>query len=1509
MGGMKKPLLFFKADAIGPDERWITVKPNGPDAKGQPILIKEHPDGTASVIGGAGGKLNYLRLKGVKSGEDYKQSVAEKAKARREARKAQIEKDKALGIHDAKEKARQEIAQQKRQAQKGFIQTVADKMGWAPEDVNFDAEKYAGLSDKALAKLNNEHHQALLKKAKEAVALQRQNLVASSDARAEAGFGQVPLDTDNPDVLSVQDLDPINPDGAGLGFATDYKRRAANNGLSDAELQQEAEGIRAADIAKLPEEERKSAIRRGETARLVRQELEGIREPLPDVKPALVAAKDGLEMMKELKKLQAIEKQAAAANREIDTSVEPKAFVLAYVAEPEVDAKIAEDVANDLRTIKTRSFLDFVANSTDKPQEALAKHVAGGAFNSVNALALAVGGDALVDRSVVDVLGIGGAAQVLARRLANDLPAEEHERVLAGMEEYHVHHYMLATEDALNQARELQDEAKEIELGEVHSADDLAMLQELNARRRDAINGAHEVLGRTLGEMEGNAAIIAAMKAGKQEKLEVSLGHISIEDAVRQARALGLQRGQYTIETVAGNRFLTVNGAGMDSLAAPIQAAHLQQIRRNLDIIQGGQDEDDYLPLGIANRPDLAMNVKPGTAPRLALPFTPGEDMAQSVRDYIGGRAADGDAAGDIVADLRTQEFFDKAGPRADEYAKAIDELAPPGQRAEDLADSFESMADDFVGRAYGNSRSTLNRQTFQVDQKAVDALHRALSQQPAGIAAYKPIGELTGQDQRALREYFYQHIAKESADAGALRHELEELESQAPEKESMDMFGEVSQNPDWSQWKQARDEMAAKVNASSLNWEKYCFGLHGYTHAYAAIQDLIKGDVAKAFHENFNALNPDAPLKLGRRVIAHNELHADTVDPETFEARRQKRMALVDALRERSGGKYAAGGVLDKLEEARQQQAAFEQSQMGFFSDDMFGDAAPEEGVTEKAPELDERHTLGHEAERQIAGMMPIVGQNFKPGQPVQLWQPSMNGSGVARQRAVKMIEQNKRVGLSFGVGSGKTLIGLAGFTNLHQKGMAKRGLYLVPSIVQGQFGGEALRYLEPGKFNWHVEPGASREERIKAYKNPEHHFCVMTHAAFRDDMLHLGAGHAGISIGAMRDKLDAMRPPERQAWMKEVCAKEAIDFDYLMVDEGHDLLNREGKQNSGLANVVDSFSANTPYYVNASGDPIKNDVSEAYDALAKMAPGDYQDRDAFMRRYGANALSSGDAIKREMSRFFYPSRIDPEVTADKQEVKLPLSEGQKKSLAEMEKHAAAARIARMQGKVDVKALQALSPASFASAPAAEHEAVAKRLQDNLGILKDTAIQNVLNNHDDNAKLDYLVQHAAARKGKPGVVFAHSLAAVEKIKAKLEAEGHRVVALTGKDSSKEKERKRQLFNPETGDAGADILIASDAGATGMNVQRGQWLVQYDTPMTAKTHAQRQGRIFRTGQKNNVELTDLIADHAAEHKARARLKNKYALRDLMTSPMDSLDDSGLAYFLKQRQETQQDSLF
>lgn len=1515
---MFNKVLFFKASSIPEGSRWITLHPNGSGTPGQAVLIQPNPDGSAHVIGGAGGKLQYLKLRGVRKESEYKEEAAAKKKAKGEEAKAQRAKDKEAGILESKTKAKDDLRAQQRTHEREFVHTVANAMGWDKKETEFPEADYENLSDAAQAKLRDKHHRTVMQRAVSAVDLQRQRLVTDPEARAEAGIGEVPLDAVDADTLSVQDLSPIAAASGGLGFSSDFKGRAEKAGLTDDELKAETDAAKADKQAGMTDGQRKAAVTRGDTAKMVKAELQGIREPAaPGAKAALVSAREGVELLKAAKRLKQVQQKARVAAAAIDkSSAEPKAFVLEYTASPDDDAKIAEDINNDLRTAQTTAFLsEFKRLAGEKPEETLGKHIGVGAYNSINSLALAVGGAALVDRSVVDVLGIAGAAQVLARRIHTDMP-EDVERITDGVQEFHLHNYMETSAEALGQARELMEAAQEIELGEAASGADLQVAQELNGRRRQAVVSAQKVLGQALGEMEANAALVTAMKQGAKKEWQGSLGKVGMEDAIRRVRAIGLQRGDYKLESVAGDTFLTINGAGMDRLAAPINRDDVKQIQRNLAIMRGDEDEDDWLPLGVARRPDLDMNVPAGVAQRMAEPFQAptaagSEAMAQSIKDYIGGRTADGDPPAAIYEDLLSQGMMEKVGDRRDEYMKALEHLAPTRDakgklvRAEAQTDYFNDLADAFVRQRYGGERSAINSQSFEIDQKSVDALHRALSAHPDGVAAFKQIGELTSQDQRALREHFHRNIAKESPEQGALRAEVERLSANEPERETEDMFGEMATNPEWTDWKSRRDEAAAKSNASGLDWPKYVEAMHGHEKAYEAIQDLIRSNVGASFAETYNKLNPGKPMKVGKTVIRNNLNHLDATDPEARDERMARERELVDGLRERSQGRYASGSVTDKLDAAREQDEAFNQAQMGFFS------AEESPAAAESAPAKlggDERHTLGHVAERQIAGMMAKVGKNFRPGQPTKLWSPTMiGGKNAARQRLVKLIDANKRVVAAFGTGSGKSLLQMAAFTHLKEQGKAKRGIFLVPSIVQGQFNGEALRYLEPGKYNWHIQPGASREERIKAYKNPEHDFCVMTHQSFRDDMMHLGAEHAGIPPGEMSDKLNAMSEDDRKGWMKSIMDKEGINFDYLTTDESQYTLNRQGKENSGLANVVDSLSAHTPYYVTASGDPVKNDVSEVFDLMHKMDPARYADRGAFMRRYGADTLASKDALKREMARHVYPSKIDPDVTAHRTESKVPLSEGQRGALADLDKHFASARIARMEGKVDVDAMKAISPNSFDDVPVGEHIDVARTLQQSLGIMKSSAVQRVINTHADNPTMDDVVKKAGERKGKPGVVFAHSREAVRMLTERLEKAGHRVVTITGSDSGQEKDRKRQMFNPESGEATADILVASDAGATGMNIQRGQWLYQTDTPQTAMTHAQRQGRIFRTGQKNDVELIDGVADHPEVHKARERLSKKYGLRDLMTSPMEGLDDTGVAHYLKKRQVAQSDS--
>jgi SNF2 family DNA or RNA helicase len=51
------------------------------------------------------------------------------------------------------------------------------------------------------------------------------------------------------------------------------------------------------------------------------------------------------------------------------------------------------------------------------------------------------------------------------------------------------------------------------------------------------------------------------------------------------------------------------------------------------------------------------------------------------------------------------------------------------------------------------------------------------------------------------------------------------------------------------------------------------------------------------------------------------------------------------------------------------------------------------------------------------------------------------------------------------------------------------------------------------------------------------------------------------------------------------------------------------------------------------------------------------------------------------------------------------------------------------------------------------------------------------------------------------------------------------------------------------------------------------------------------------GQKNDVTVHTLVADHPSEQTALDRLKKKYALREMLLDPMETLDDTGIASYL------------
>ncbi len=719
--------------------------------------------------------------------------------------------------------------------------------------------------------------------------------------------------------------------------------------------------------------------------------------------------------------------------------------------------------------------------------------------------------------------------------------------------------------------------------------------------------------------------------------------------------------------------------------------------------------------------------------------------------------------------------------------------------------------------------------------------------------------------------------------------------------------------NPDWVKWHRDRQRVATEAlgdQAELVEWNKFVEGIGGPQRAYEAVQEHMRGSLASRY-AHYHAKLTGQPLRLSKEANRWGEHLWAVRDPEGYRRFKDEIARQQHSLRERQGGRFAymggKGSLLEAWRKKKEEERAARMAQASLFAN------AGDEAVEPEAPVPHlERHALPPAVEKRLAALMPEVAGSVHAGMsPVQMYPVTM-GKGtkyVKQQRAIKAIIEGRKLAAFLGTGSGKTSVAIGAFTELHHRGEAKKGLFVVPSIVRDQFGEEMARVLEPGRFRWHARE-ATHEERRAAYATPDVHMVAVTHQAFRDDMLKLMAEHHGEDLEAFKDRFLEADLPERQRLMREALEAHGIPLHYVAVDEAHDALNRQGKAESLLTAVLDTAMSLSPYGTLMTGSPVKNDASEIGDWLKKLDPKRFGDAAEFRRRYGVDALTAREALKRLADRYVYhdvvPSGTTKRVVwgADgtrgdtpSGHAPIPLHPEQRAQLEEVRAAYQRAVRARDRGDVDLEALRALSPRSFEGVPEAQHEQVAQKLNRSLGVLHEAAKARVINEApaDRNAKIQHLLSLAEQRRGKGGVVFAHNRKAVAEIAAALERAGHKVAVLHGGHSAQDKARIRQRF--DRGEV--DIIVASDAGATGANLQhRGEWLVHYDLPMTHKTWEQRSARIDRLGQKKAIEIHTLMTDTDHDRANLERLERKRLLGQIFQGPYEHMDDTGLALQLQ-----------
>lgn len=1213
----------------------------------------------------------------------------------------------------------------------------------------------------------------------------------------------------------------------------------------------------------------------------------------------MAGAQDVLNAAEIYKERQAALKEARQLNREgrsaeahliaeTDQRIKPTPLDPAHVdalTKEKIDKILADAETGIHRQLLDRledeKFFQSIGGDRQVRRGQLDKYVAAGADAMMTVLGQVVGGGQMIDRAVLDTLGAKDAAKLMADYLANTLTDTHFKAVRQGLAEYHRQRAAGVAAEALVACDQAMAQAKKFEISGGATAYDLSEMEQYNQLRMRAVQLAMASVGTAYGELNMAAELNWAMGGARAQPGAGATiqGHERSDQAlVVLSRALGLKDDEREIKPqkrVKGTKqiipgSIAITQDGINRLIKP-QAQEDRHAAMALGQIKAGQattmadgtvvpgDEDGWLPQGIARRPQSSwqdpQNHPHPFAPTLALdhPATAGE-----LHDHAAGRLAKGEAPEDVYLDLLKHPDFSGTkgweGKVNSAFGIAGGEENFDHEWLGRMAGRGEKITRDWLGKR-GSPDAALHSQAIEQDDHAVEAIHRAIAQNPYAKLAFHDVAKLDPADKAHMRDYAMKHILGQPTAA-----ELQEMRA-----------AEVDDGlPAYNTNGQLIDESlpTAKEGPGDDRWQKFAARFPHSADAYQAVQDHLKGAAMGAFAQTYGQVTGRA-LQTGTAPV-HADEHAAKI-------------------------------------------AGFNPS----------------------------RAALGDRVEGALDGMWKGVADNFVPGKAVKLVPNlSMSGRFKNQQRAVKAIRGQKRILAALGVGSGKTLISLGAFTDAHHHGDARAALYAVPQAVQGQFGAEAATYVDPTKqLKWHAKPGADHAERTRALGDKGTHMVVTTHQSLRDDVVKAlaEASHGGNVKAAEKFLLSAPRE-ERAAAVKRAFQHKGWEhrLDYFCVDEAHEILNRRGKPNSLMANVMDGISDNAKHYVPMTGTPIKNDPSEAWDWKQKIRPDKYKDsgRDDFLRTYDglldltprANVAREGqkdraddpkdwshvamaEAFQREMAPHMFATRVPLTTSLRRHTVPVTLDDASRARYDQVTELYRRANGARAKGQVDVEATRALSPESFKGLHPNAHAARAKKLGPSLAMLREAAYNRALHEGPQSAKAEALakvVDHfrgqpsGRGHQGKAGIVFTTGIQAAKDLHQRLDRDHRgRVGLITGNMSVDDKEQVKAGFQPPdwktNGEQNAkyDVMVATNTVSAGMDAPRGEFVVHHDVPMTAKLHEQRTARAHRLSNDHDVDVVNLVSDTPHEIKNVARLENKYGLADMTQNPSENLNESGL----------------
>ncbi len=357
------------------------------------------------------------------------------------------------------------------------------------------------------------------------------------------------------------------------------------------------------------------------------------------------------------------------------------------------------------------------------------------------------------------------------------------------------------------------------------------------------------------------------------------------------------------------------------------------------------------------------------------------------------------------------------------------------------------------------------------------------------------------------------------------------------------------------------------------------------------------------------------------------------------------------------------------------------------------------------------------------------------------------------------------------------------------------------------------------------------------------------------------------------------AKRDPHRE----KVLAKH---FDLLIVDEAHKLKNRRTK-NWQFVNEI-----RKKYCLLLTATPVQNNLDELYNLVTLLKPGHLGRPSNFQSTYVSDKRTPKNEkeLRAEIERVMIRNRrSDGQIAFTKRHVHtvpIQLSKEERQlydGITQFIRHRYQSGPGSVKNMLSLIILQR----EVCSSRDAAFLTLFKLFQRNEQGKKQLSpevehLVQLLRNVKTNSKIEKAISLIKEIKEKV-ILFTEYRATQEMILRALAAEGIPAVPFRGGFQRNKKDWMMEIFQKR-----AQVMVATEAGGEGINLQFCRHIINYDMPWNPMRIEQRIGRVHRLGQKHDVNIYNFSTQDTIEEYILSLLHEKIDMFRMVIGEMETI---------------------